>query len=314
MTGYDGRQGAGNHAGKGSQRDTGRQGAGNHAGLGSQRDTGRQGAGDHAGMGSQRDTGSHPNPGSRGDEPLTAAIRHVAVVVPAHNEEQRLGHALGSLLRAAEDLERLFPAVTTSISVVLDSCTDRSARIATSFAAAHPILSAIDVKLRSTGASRAMGVAFALEATTQDPKGIWLANTDADSTVPADWLVRQVALANAGADAILGSVEPDPADSDAAVLLRWLELHPFKESHPHIYGANLGVRASAYLQSGGFPAVRAHEDRMLVERLRRHGFLVQATDSIRVTTSGRTHARAPQGFAAYLRSLAQDVPVIAESA
>ncbi|MFJ4171404.1 glycosyltransferase [Paenarthrobacter sp. NPDC089714] len=285
------------------------QGSGSHLDLG-----GQPGAGNHAGMGSQRDAGSHLDLGSRGDEPLSAAIRHVAVVVPAHNEEQRLGHALGSLLRAAQSLEQHFPAVTTSISVVLDSCTDRSARIAASFAATHPILATLEVKLRSTGASRATGVAFALEVAAEDPKGVWLANTDADSTVPADWLVRQVELANSGADAILGSVEPDPADSDAAVLLRWLELHPFKESHPHIYGANLGVRASAYLQSGGFPAVRAHEDRMLVERLRRHGFRVQATDSIRVTTSGRTHARAPQGFAAYLRSLAQDVPVVAESA
>ncbi|MFI2564069.1 glycosyltransferase [Paenarthrobacter sp. NPDC018779] len=321
MTGHEGRQGAGNHAGLGSQRDTGsrpnlgsQRDTGSRPNLGSQRDVGRhpnlgrQGAGNHAGKGSQ------PDLDSRGNEPCPAAIRHVAVIVPAHNEEQRLGHALGSLLRAVQGLEQHFPAVTTSIFVVLDSCTDRSARIAASFAAAHPILSAIDVKLRSTGASRATGVASALEAGTQDPKGVWLANTDADSTVPADWLVRQVALANAGADAILGSVEPDPADSDAAVLLRWQELHPFKESHPHIYGANLGVRASAYLQSGGFPAVRAHEDRMLVERLRRHGFRVQATDSIRVTTSGRTHARAPQGFAAYLRALAQDVPVIAESA
>ncbi|MFK0007922.1 glycosyltransferase [Paenarthrobacter sp. NPDC090520] len=265
-------------------------------------------------MDSQRDTGSRLDLGSRGDEPLSPAIRHVAVVVPAHNEEQRLGHALESLLRATQGLEQLFPAVTTSISVVLDSCTDRSARIAASFAATHPVLATLEVKLRSTGASRATGVAFALKVAAEDPEGVWLANTDADSTVPADWLVRQVELANSGADAILGSVEPDPADSDAAVLLRWLELHPFKESHPHIYGANLGVRASAYLQSGGFPAVRAHEDRMLVERLRRHGFRVQATDSIRVTTSGRTHARAPQGFAAYLRSLAQDVPVVAESA
>ena len=51
-----------------------------------------------------------------------------------------------------------------------------------------------------------------------------------------------------------------------------------------------------------------HEDRALVERLRRRAFAVVATDTIRVLTSGRTHARAPQGFAAYLRSLGRELP------
>ncbi len=100
---------------------------------------------------------------------------------------------------------------------------------------------------------------------------------------------------------------------DPAIHRRWLELHPFREDHQHIYGANLGIRASAYLTAGGFPALRAHEDRVLVERLRRHGFAVTATDTIRVLTSGgRTHARAPEGFAAYLRSLAAELPPPAE--
>ncbi|MFF1832158.1 glycosyltransferase [Paenarthrobacter sp. NPDC058040] len=249
-----------------------------------------------------------------GNMPGPAAIRHVAVVVPAHNEEQHLGRAVASLRHAVDVLQRHLPGVAASVTVMLDSCTDGSARIAAAFTAADPRFSVVEVRLRSTGASRAIGIATALEQAPLERETVWLANTDADSTVPASWLLRQMELANKGADAILGTVEPDPGDVDPNILRRWRELHPFHEDHPHIYGANFGVRASAYLQAGGFPAVRAHEDRLLAERLRRLGHNVLATDSIRVITSGRTHARAPQGFAAYLRSLAHDVPVVAEPA
>lgn len=248
-----------------------------------------------------------------GDSPAGEArsgegIDRVVVVMPAHNEDQHLDRALGALRAAADTLQRARPAVETAITVVLDTCTDRSADIAASYAAADPRFTAIQVRLGSTGGSRAAGVLAAGITTGPRSGSTWLANTDADSAVPRNWLVRQVEMADAGADAVLGSVEPDPAGTDPAILRRWLERHPFREDHPHIYGANFGVRASAYLAAGGFPRMRAHEDRVLVENLRKQAYSVQATDTNRVITSGRTHARAPQGFGAYLRVLALDLP------
>jgi glycosyltransferase involved in cell wall biosynthesis len=250
-------------------------------------------------------------------------IDRAAVVVPAHNEDQHLDRALSALRAAADALERERPGMRLSITVVLDSCTDRSADITAGYVASDPRFAAVQVRLGSTGASRAAGVVAAAGQWTgagrltgpghwtgQWPGHVWLANTDADSAVPENWLVRQVELADAGADAVLGSVEPDPAGTDPAVLRRWLERHPFREDHPHIYGANFGVRASAYLAAGGFPRTRAHEDRILVENLRKQAYSVLATDTIRVLTSGRTHARAPQGFAAYLRALALELPAL----
>jgi len=121
--------------------------------------------------------------------------------------------------------------------------------------------------------------------------------------VPGHWLVRQLEFAESGADAVLGSVEPDPVGMDPGVLRQWLERHPFEEHHPYVYGANFGVRASAYLAAGGFPLLASHEDRTLVQSLRSRAFTVTATDSIRVLTSGRTQGRAPHGFGAYLRNL-----------
>ncbi|WP_311213643.1 MULTISPECIES: glycosyltransferase [unclassified Arthrobacter] len=236
-------------------------------------------------------------------------ITSVIVVMPAHNEDRHIGKALAALKTAADALQRERPGTSVSIVVVLDCCTDRSADITAAYVSADPRFGAMDVKLRSTGASRDAGIRAALDCMPGDGTATtWLATTDADSAVPEHWLVRQVELANAGADAILGSVEPDPDDVDPAVLRRWLELHPFREDHPHIYGANLGIRASAYLAAGGFPKLRAHEDRVLVEQLRGQRFVVTATDTTRVVTSGRTHARAPEGFAAYLRTLGAELP------
>lgn len=240
-------------------------------------------------------------------------IRNVAVVIPAHNEEQRLGRALTGLRAALDTLGRERPGVGASVTVVLDNCTDGSEAISAAFGAKDARFHNLTVKLHSTGASRDHGAREALNRLQLQQEEhadatVWLANTDADSTVPGHWLVRQVDLANAGADAVLGSVEPDPTDVDPVVLGRWLELHPFREDHPHIYGANLGIRASAYLAAGGFPLLRSHEDRGLVERLRRQGFTVTSTDTIRVVTSGRTHARAPEGFGSYLRALGAELP------
>lgn len=143
--------------------------------------------------------------------------------------------------------------------------------------------------------------------------GLWLANTDADSVVPENWLVGQIRLAAAGADAVLGSVDVDPAGMAPELLSRWQSMHSFGEDHPHVFGANLGVRGSAYLAAGGFPRHLSHEDRVLAGRLREHGFDVRATDTIRVRTSGRTQARAPKGFGAYLRTLGRDIALAPEA-
>lgn len=249
---------------------------------------------------------------SEGDSlPSRPRVGRVAVVMPAHNEDRHLHRALTALRAAADALERCHPEVTTSITVVLDSCTDQSAEITARHVSADPRLSAVEVRLRSIGASRAAGVNAALTPPNLTNGRIWLANTDADSAVPEHWLVRQVELADAGTDVILGSVEPDPAGMDPLILRRWLARHPFREDHPHIYGANFGVRASAYFAVGGFPRLHAHEDRTLAERLRLHDFAVTATDSVRVLTSGRTHARAPQGFGTYLRALGRELPAAA---
>ena len=232
-----------------------------------------------------------------------ARIGRVDVVMPAHDEERHLERALCAIQAAAAALERRRPGTDVGITVVLDHCTDRSAEVVSAFAGLDRRITVLSRRFRNAGASRAAGVAAALLGRQSSLEKTWLASTDADSCVPDTWLWRHLEFADAGWDVVLGSVEPDPGGMDPEVLRRWRARHPFGEDHPHVYGANLGVRASAYLHAGGFPEIRSAEDRILAERLRRRGFAVVAPDTIRVVTSGRTAARAPRGFGAYLRTI-----------
>lgn len=235
-------------------------------------------------------------------------VDRVAVVIPVHNEEGLLARALAGVQAAAVSLRHLHPGTGVSTVVVLDSCTDNSAAIAMHAASQDPSVEVFAVAFRNVGRTRQAGNSRVLgrwmNAATR--RRLWLANTDADSLVPEHWLTGQVSLAAAGADAVLGSVEPDPAGMDPELLRLWRAKHPFIEDHPHIYGANFGIRASAYQLAGGFAGQAVHEDRDLVARLSRLGCRVRATDSIRVMTSGRTQARAPHGFSAYLKVLARE--------
>lgn len=241
----------------------------------------------------------------------------MAVVIPVHNEEEHLGRALAGVEAAASTLRQVQPGIAVMVLVVLDSCTDSSAAVASAYAARNNCVSVLEVAFRSVGRSRRAGNWQALGAPAGASPGavagVWLANTDADSVVPDHWLVGQLELAAEGADAVLGSVEVDPAGMAPELLSRWQSMHFFGEGHPHVFGANLGVRGSAYLAAGGFPRHLSHEDRVLAGRLREQGFDVRATDTIRVRTSGRTQARAPKGFGAYLRTLGRDIALAPEA-
>lgn len=245
----------------------------------------------------------------------TDGIQHVAVVIPAHNEEQHLERALRAVRVAADRVRGECPGVGVQVVLVLDSCTDSSAAVAAAVAGEDPRCVVLPVSLRSVGKSRQAGVLAALKNATETAddgeaaaavsmRHLWVANTDADSCVPENWLVRQLELAAGGADAVLGSVEPDGHGMHHQLLARWHARHVPTENHLHVYGANLGVRASSYLAAGGFPGLEFDEDRALVDGLRSRGARLVATDTIRVLTSGRTVGRAPRGFAAYLLALA----------
>ena len=83
--------------------------------------------------------------------------------------------------------------------------------------------------------------------------------TDADCAVPRDWLSFMVAEARCGTQVVLGTVLPGPGLS-AALKAAWLGRHHLREGHPHIHGANFGIRADTYLTLGGWQPLSLGED------------------------------------------------------
>jgi glycosyltransferase involved in cell wall biosynthesis len=224
-------------------------------------------------------------------------IRRVAVIVPAANEEATIGRCLASVAAARSTLYRCDVRAQVAILVVLDGCTDATAAIAAQFSDARPIV----IGARNVGAARQAGAAAALRGGR--PSETWLASTDADSEVPADWLSRMTALARQGAHLVLGTVLP--GDSlDPAVRAAWLARHRLREGHPHVHGANLGIRGDAYLALGGWTPRATGEDADLARRAAAASHLhIIRTATIPVVTSPRVTARAPGGFASYLRGV-----------
>jgi glycosyltransferase involved in cell wall biosynthesis len=223
-------------------------------------------------------------------------IEAAGVVVPAHNEETLLPACLRALRRAARQV-----SIPVHVLVAADACTDRTMTVARACGAR-----VIRIRARSVGAARAAGIRDLLRLMAgTDPAATWLATTDADTVVPPSWLQRQVAYADQGWDVVLGTISvadwsEHPPHVPAAFAARYdFGDHP----HPHVHGANIGIRASAYLAAGGFSPLPTAEDHALLAAVAGAGCSVLSAGDITVETSARRHARAPHGFSHLLRTL-----------
>jgi glycosyltransferase involved in cell wall biosynthesis len=208
----------------------------------------------------------------------------LAIIIPAHNEEDHIGAAVAAARIAASDPRLRDEQV--ELIVVLDECTDATAVRA---AGARTL----SVRARNVGIARAAGAEAALTLGAR-----WLAFTDADSRVSPTWLSDQLALA---ADAVCGCIAIDDWSAHGAhsELLRahFLETYADRDDHGHVHGANLGVSAQAYRMAGGFKYLACSEDVALVRSLEAGGARIAWSARPRLVTSARCHARAHGGFA-----------------
>jgi cellulose synthase/poly-beta-1,6-N-acetylglucosamine synthase-like glycosyltransferase len=227
-------------------------------------------------------------------------IETVLVVIPANNEQAAIGACLDALLATRAHARQAFGGrVDVRAVVVLDSCIDATEDRITP---AHDV-QIIHARLARAGAARALGVAYGRGGLDTEPDKVWIASTDADSRVPLDWITTMVRYAERGADVALGTVRPDVA-ATSSTYRQWRRRYVVSDGHPHVHGANLGLRADVYDRIGGWPLVAFDEDVELVRRAENHvGVRVLRTGAIPVVTSARLVGRAPHGFAGYLRRL-----------
>lgn len=224
-----------------------------------------------------------------------ASLRHVAILIPACNEEELLPRCLSSVLHACA----LLPTtVTYDVVVAVDASQDRTLQIAEQMLVGHG--TAIQINAGCVGEARMRAAETALHGYDGPVDGCWMANTDADCVVPERWLTDQLALAQMGIEAIAGIIDVDTFTEHAPyVKERFYSTYATHAdgTHPHVHGANLGVRADAYRKVGGWGNLATAEDHDLWKRLQDGGARSAPVSALVVITSGRREGRASSGFA-----------------
>lgn len=260
------------------------------------------------------------------------------IAIPARNEADLLPSALFAARQAVITALDAGVISTAVISLVVHRSTDRTQELADAFAAmvaaefgsavdpaaadgvAKPRLTmivSVDDDAGSPGAVRTLAIEAAQRAGGPvDPTGVWIFSTDADSTVPADWITGTLAAAGP-AVALVGMVELADGHLGPKARARHDEIvrrgaaggrdraagEREQLAHDHVYGANLAVRLDAYLAVGGFSDLPHGEDHELIRRLIQAGVTILCTLTPRVRTSDRTQGRATGGLADLLARL-----------
>jgi glucosyl-3-phosphoglycerate synthase len=228
------------------------------------------------------------------------------VVIPARDEEERIGACLDGVARQ----EGLRPR-DYEVIVVLDACVDRTAEEVSLAGERWP-----ELRLRiiagpglGAGPARAAGMEAACERleSVGAESGL-IASTDADSVVAPDWLRRQLEALERGAEAVGGRISLQLEEArqlpSAVIDRRSLELgerlrvaaRRGPAEHAHFSGASLGVTPRAYRRVGGLGRLAALEDQDFEDRLAAAGVAIHRPDAVRVTTAARIDGRAERGL------------------
>jgi glycosyltransferase involved in cell wall biosynthesis len=225
-------------------------------------------------------------------------ISEIAVIVPAHNEQDTIGDCLSSIWWAEKYLlQQSESPPRVRLVVVLDDCRDATANRTGD-------AEVVTISDRCVGAARAAGARQVMSRGLTPASQLWLANTDADSTVAQDWLLHQWQQARAGTELLLGTAVPYLPGP--ALGSRWRALHNLSDGHPYVHGANLGIRADVYRRLGGWARLKSGEDVDMAARAQLAGVRITRSAASPVATSARLVGRAPAGYATFLSELVSE--------
>lgn len=235
-------------------------------------------------------------------------VERFAAIIPAHNEEAEILGCLDSVLASLARTPETIDHRDYRVLIVADACTDHTQSLAEKVAADHPCIDVLTTTFKNVGKARnTAGHHFLTACQPQSREslhGTWIAFTDADSRVPEQWVASHLEAARSGVDCLVGTVEPRPATGSERLTSKWHDMHKLCEDHPHIFGANLGIRGSYFDAISGIPPLECGEDVAVVNAVLKAGGEVKRTDMCRVLTSARLEGRVPSGgFSDYLKTL-----------
>ncbi len=259
----------------------------------------------------------------------------MSIVIPARNEQQRLEKCLSALYWQQTFSGEPVDREQYEVILLLNNCTDESARVARNFAATH-----VDFELHvvehtfehqdaHVGSARSMlmhqaalRLRGAPDALTRPAHGPLLLTTDADTVVDPEWLAETMAAFARGADAVGGDIliprserqglarqarrayASDRRYLHAVCLLESL-LDPLAHDpwprHHHHFGASLACSLDAFDACGGMPPAPFLEDLAFYRALVGAGMRFRHEPRVRVYTSARTRGRAPVGLSGQLQ-------------
>lgn len=262
------------------------------------------------------------------DSAPAGGIAPVIVAIPAKNEAERIVDSLAAFALQRDGAGRPLPAGTFSVLVYANDCTDETAAEVRRCDALSPHRIEVVCEQASPGqgnAGQARRRAMDIAAERLDVAGLGdgiLLTTDADTCVALDWVAATLCALAAGADAVAGYVDGQPAELlrlgaaflgrgrlEDAYLSRAAEIDACCDPRPHnpwpthrvSSGASLALTLAAYRAIGGLPAVPLGEDIALTRMLERHGFKVRHAMDVVVSTSCRIDGRAAGGAADTMR-------------
>ncbi|SEL38392.1 Glycosyl transferase family 2 [Roseovarius nanhaiticus] len=241
------------------------------------------------------------------------AAKDTAIIIPARNEEARIGGCLTALAEQGN----------ATVILVVNNTTDRTGSVARDTAARRNLdLTVLERTLpaqEGVGTARRIGCDHALQTM---PALRYLLTTDADCIVAPDWIARNLAHLKT-ADAVCGKVDliedeadildgMDPHLAELEGTYRALvqdiyarhapECSDIGSTHGEAAGASLAFTRTAYLDVGGFAPIRCGEDRRIVRALRAAGCRVRHADDVKVQASCRLTGRAAGGMSDALKA------------
>lgn len=234
------------------------------------------------------------------------------VALPAHNESALISACLQSVCRAVDAAQQAGSVSRARVAVAAHRCSDDTAKQARAVLAGWPgieSLVTIEDEPAPVGAVRTRLVHRAVAAVPALGSASWLFSTDADTTVPTDWVTATLSQARQSqADLVLGLADLGNWPVDRATRTAYEQIVAdglSGDGHRHAYAANLAIRWEAFAQVGGFPASAHGEEHGLAAACRAAGLSVVSTLYPRVQTSARMPGRAPEGLGALLANLAR---------